>query len=53
MHGPGVSGPLDRVSVVLLLWLGGLLAQSALNGGDAALRPELLALLPLSRRRLA
>jgi hypothetical protein len=52
-HGPGVSGPLDRVSAVLVLWLGGQLAQAALNGGDAALRPELLALLPLSRRRLA
>lgn len=53
VHGPGVSGPLDRVSAVLVLWLGGQLAQAALNGGDAALRPELLALLPLSRRRLA
>jgi ABC-2 type transport system permease protein len=53
VHGPGVSGPLDRVSAVLALWLGGQLAQGALNGGDAALRPELLALLPLDRRRLA
>jgi len=53
VHGPSVSGSLDRVSAVLLLWLAGQLAQAALNGGDAALRPELLALLPLDRRRLA
>jgi ABC-2 type transport system permease protein len=53
VHGPEVDGSLDRVSAVLLLWLGGQLAMGALNGGDAALRPELLALLPLDRRRLA
>jgi ABC-2 type transport system permease protein len=53
VHGPQVSGSLDRVSAVLLLWLGGQLAQGALNGRDAALRPELLALLPVDRRRLA
>jgi ABC-2 type transport system permease protein len=58
VHGPQVSGlevdgSVDRVSAVLLLWLGGQLAQTALNGGDAALKPELLALLPLGRRRLA
>jgi ABC-2 type transport system permease protein len=51
--GSDVNGAIDRVSAVLVLWLGGQLAQSALNGGDAALRPELLALLPVDRRRLA
>ena len=53
VHGSDVNGTVDRVSAVLVLWLGGQLAQSALNGGDAALRPELLAVLPLDRRRLA
>jgi ABC-2 type transport system permease protein len=53
IHGPQVDGSIDRVSAVLLLWLGGQLAQAALNGGDAALKPELLAQLPVSRRRLA
>jgi ABC-2 type transport system permease protein len=52
-HGSNVDGSVDRVSAVLALWLGGQLAQGALNGGDAALRPELLAMLPLDRRRLA
>jgi ABC-2 type transport system permease protein len=52
VHGPQVTGSLDRVSAVLLLWLGGQLAMGALNG-DAALPPELLAPLPLGRRRLA
>ena len=53
IHGPQAAGSIDRVSAVLLLWLGGQLAQAALNGGDAALKPELLAQLPVSRRRLA
>ena len=52
-HGSDARGSLDRVSAVLLLWFGGQLAQAAMNGGDQALRPELLALLPLNRRRLA
>jgi ABC-2 type transport system permease protein len=53
IHGSGARGSLDRVSVVLLLWLGGQIAQTALNGGAQSLPPELLALLPLSRRRVA
>ena len=48
-----IVGALDAVSAVMALWLGGQLVQAALNGGESALRPELLALLPLSRRRLA
>lgn len=53
IHGSDARGSLDRVSAALLLWFGGQLAQTAMNGGDQALRPELLALLPLDRRRLA
>jgi ABC-2 type transport system permease protein len=53
VHGPQVDGSLDRISAVLALWLAGQVALRALNGGDTALRPELLALLPLNRRRLA
>lgn len=53
IHGHEIGGSLDRISAVFALWLGGQLAQSALNGGDSSLRPELLALLPINRRRLA
>jgi len=40
------------LALVSLLWVGGRVAQSAL-AGDAVLRPEVFALLPLDRRRLA
>ena len=53
LHRDAIVGALDVVSAVIALWLGGQLVQAALNGGDSALRPELLALLPVSRRRLA
>ena len=53
LHGQTVTGALDAVSAVLALWFGGQLVQAAVNGGESALRPELLALLPLPRRRLA
>lgn len=51
--GGSAGGRLDGISAVLALWFFGQLAQSALNGGDSSLRPELLAPLPLGRRRLA
>ena len=44
---------LDIVSAVFALWFAGQLAQAALAGGDAALRPQLFALLPVPRRKLA
>ena len=53
LHGNRIVGALDAISAVLALWLGGQWAQAAINGGESALRPEMLALLPVSRRRLA
>lgn len=42
----------DVLALVSALWMGGRLAQCALSG-EPFLRPELFALLPLRRRRLA
>lgn len=50
-HARGGAGAV--VAAVFALWFGGQLAQAALNGGDAGLRPEMLALLPLRPVRLA
>jgi ABC-2 type transport system permease protein len=49
---PSQAAATDVLALVFLLWVGGRLAQSAL-AGDAVLRPEVFALLPLDRRRLA
>lgn len=49
----GTGASCDVLATVFALWFGGQLAQAALNGGDASLRPEVLALLPLPSRRLA
>lgn len=47
------SRPCDILAAAFALWIGGRLAQSALEGGDAGLRPEVFSLLPLGHRRLA
>lgn len=47
---PGAAG--DILAAVFALWLGGQVAQAAL-AGEATLRPEVFALLPLEPRRLA
>jgi ABC-2 type transport system permease protein len=49
---PSLGAGTSVLALVFVLWLGGRTAQSAL-GGDPVLRPELFALLPLPRRRLA
>ena len=48
---PGAGA--DILATVFALWMGGQIAQSALTGGAPTLRPEIFALLPLRRRRLA
>jgi ABC-2 type transport system permease protein len=49
---PNPAAGTDVLALLLALWLGGRVAQSALVG-DAVLRPEIFSLLPLQRRRLA
>jgi len=49
---PSLAAGTAVLALVFLLWAGGRVAQSAL-AGDAVLRPEVFALLPLDRGRLA
>ena len=53
LHHARPRAGLDVVSAVFALWFAGQLAQAALAGGDAALRPQLFAVLGLPHRRLA
>ncbi|QDP95137.1 hypothetical protein FOE78_03700 [Microlunatus elymi] len=48
----GPAGWADVVALSSLLWVGGRIAQSAM-AGEPVLRPELFAVLPLPRRKLA
>jgi ABC-2 type transport system permease protein len=51
-HYPHAGTTTDVLALTSALWIGGRLAQCALSG-EPLLRPELFALLPLPRRRLA